>query len=63
MMDCVHLFCYVEMSDEASPEMTVSATVESILVLLGRLKAQRVMLFPYVHLASDLGCPGTSRWI
>ena len=63
MADCVLLFCCVEKSDEASPEMTVSATVESIRVRLGRLKAQRVMLFPYAHLASDLGCPGISQWI
>jgi hypothetical protein len=21
------------------------------------------MLFPYAHLASDLGCPGVSQWI
>lgn len=63
MADCVLLFCCVEKSDEASPEMTVSATVENIRVRLGRLKAQRVMLFPYAHLASDLGCPGISQWI
>lgn len=63
MTDCVLLFCCVEKSDEISPEATVTATVESILVRLGRLKAKRVMLFPYAHLASDLGCPGISQWI
>ncbi|MDU9375985.1 hypothetical protein McpSp1_05690 [Methanocorpusculaceae archaeon Sp1] len=63
MLDCVLLFCCVEKSDEVNPELTVSATVESICVRLGRLKAKRVMLFPYAHLASDLGCPGISQWI
>ncbi|MDV0442823.1 threonyl-tRNA synthetase editing domain-containing protein [Methanorbis rubei] len=63
MLDCVLLFCCVEKSDEVNPEVTVSATVESICVRLGRLKAKRVMLFPYAHLASDLGCPGISQWI
>jgi threonyl-tRNA synthetase len=63
MEDCVLLFASVEKSDEISPELTVSATVDSILVRLGRLGAKRVMLFPYAHLASDLGCPGISQWI
>ncbi len=63
MLNGVLLFCCVEKSDEVNPELTVTATVESILVRLGRLKAQRVMLFPYAHLASELGCPGISQWI
>jgi threonyl-tRNA synthetase len=63
MQDGVLLFCCVEKSDELNPEATVLEAVDSILIRAGRLKAQRVLLFPYAHLASDLGCPGISRWI
>ncbi len=63
MQDCVLLFCCVEKSDELNPDETVRSTVESIMVRLGRLKARRVMVFPYAHLAADLGCPGISQWI
>lgn len=63
MENCVLLFASVEKSDELSPELTVSATVDSIKLRLSRLGATRVMLFPYAHLASDLGCPGVSQWI
>lgn len=63
MKDYVLLFCCVEKPDEVRPETTVTATVESILVRLGRLKARWVMLFPYAYLASDLGCPGISQLI
>jgi len=63
MEDCVLLFASVDKLDEISPELTVSAMVDSIMVRLGRLGAKRVMLFPYAHLASDFGCPGVSQWI
>ncbi|MDD4423457.1 MULTISPECIES: threonyl-tRNA synthetase editing domain-containing protein [Methanocorpusculum] len=63
MENCVLLFASVEKSDELSPELTVTSTVESIKLRLSRLGATRVMLFPYAHLACDLGCPGVSQWI
>jgi threonyl-tRNA synthetase len=63
MENCVLLFASVEKLDEISPELTVSAAVDSIMIRLGRLGAKRVMLFPYAHLVSDLGCPGISQWI
>ncbi len=63
MENCVLLFATVEKSDERSPELTVTSTVESVRLRLSRLGVKRVMLFPYAHLASDLGCPGVSQWI
>lgn len=63
MENCVLLFATVEKSDEVTPELTVASTVESVKLRLSRLGATRVMLFPYAHLASDLGCPGVSQWI
>lgn len=63
MENAVLLFMCVEKSDEISPEVIVNSSVESIKIRLLRLGAKKVMLFPYAHLASELGCPGISLWI
>ena len=63
LKDCVLLFTCVEKSDEISPETTVQRAVLAIQKRMKNLGASRIMVFPYAHLASDLGCPGISLWI
>lgn len=58
--NCVLLFTCVEKRDEESPETVVSNAVSAIRKRMQTLGASRVMIFPYAHLASDLGCPGIS---
>ena len=61
--NCVLLFTCVEKADEISPEGVVRNAVPAIQKRMKNLGASRVMIFPYAHLASDLGCPGVSLWI
>ena len=61
--NCVLLFTCVEKRDEESPETVVCNAVSAIRKRMQTLGASRVMIFPYAHLASDLGCPGISLWI
>ncbi len=61
--NCVLLFTCVEKADEKNPEQTAKAAVEAIEKRMKTLGASRVMVFPYAHLASDLGCPGISLWL
>ena len=57
MDDCVVLFCCVEKLDEKNPEYVISSAKKNVLARLARLKADRVMIYPYAHLASALGSP------
>ena len=61
--NCVLLFTCVEKSDEISPETAAQEATHAIQKRMKNLGASRIMVFPYAHLASDLGCPGISLWI
>ena len=61
--NCVLLSTCVEKIDEVNPMQSVEKAAELILKRLQTLGAKKVMVFPYAHLSSELGCPGISLWI
>jgi threonyl-tRNA synthetase len=60
MDECVVLFCCVEKLDEKNPDQVVRGAFSGVLERLGKLKVNRVMIYPYAHLASSLGQPGVA---
>ena len=54
LQDGLVVFSTVEKGDEASPENTASNAAASIEEVLGWLKTNRVMIYPYAHLSTDL---------
>jgi len=54
LQDGLVVFTTVEKGDEASPENTASNAAASIEEVLGWLKTNRVMIYPYAHLSNDL---------
>lgn len=50
-------FMAVEKADEANPDKTVEKTVAEIEKVAGQVKTNRIMLYPYAHLSSDLSSP------
>jgi len=57
MEEALTAFIAVEKPDEANPQNTIDKGVESILKMAGQVKANRVMLYPYAHLSSNLSSP------
>lgn len=57
MQDCVVLFCCIEKLDEINPPQVIGSAKNGILLRLEKLKATRVMIFPYAHLTSTLSSP------
>ena len=57
MDDCVVLFCCVEKLDEKNPQYVIANATKNVHARLARLKADRVMIYPYAHLTSALGSP------
>lgn len=55
MDDCVVLFCCVEKLDERNPSYVVANAKKNIVDRLSKLKANRVLIYPYAHLTSTLG--------
>lgn len=55
--DCVVLLSSVEKLDEVNPQKVVEAAKKDVLQWLARLKATRVMIFPFAHLTSTLSSP------
>jgi len=53
-------FMAVESVDEAKPAETVKRAVAEIEKVAGQVKAERIMLYPYAHLSSDLSSPKTA---
>src|SRR5713226_7534765 len=47
-------FCTVEKGDEQSPEQTANNAATSIEEVLGWLKTNRVLVYPYAHLSTSL---------
>jgi len=54
LQDGLVVFTTVEKGDETSPEITASNAAASIEEVLGWLKTNRVMIYPYAHLSTDL---------
>ncbi|MGA9138975.1 MAG: threonyl-tRNA synthetase editing domain-containing protein [Methanocella sp.] len=55
--DCVVLLSSVERLDEVNPGLVIESAKKDILQWLARLKATRVMIFPFAHLTSTLSSP------
>jgi threonyl-tRNA synthetase len=54
LQDGLVVFTTVEKGDETSPENTATNAAASIEEVLGWLKTNRVMIYPYAHLSTDL---------
>src|SRR2546428_3663891 len=52
LQDGLVVFTTVEKGDEASPENTATNAADSIEEVLGWLKTNRVMIYPYAHLST-----------
>jgi hypothetical protein len=57
MEDCLVVFASIEKLDELDAAGVTSAAKNSIVDVLGKLKEDRVMLFPFAHLTSTLSSP------
>lgn len=57
MEDCLVVFSCVEKLDEINVPEVAEAAKNSIVDVLGKLKENRVMLFPFAHLTSTLSSP------
>ncbi len=57
MDDCVVLFSCVEKQDEADPVRVADGAAREAVRRLGMLKVKKAVVFPFAHLASDLGRP------
>lgn len=60
MDDCVVLLTSVEKLDECSPPKVIESAVKEVLLRLDKLKARRVMIFPFAHLTSTLSSPAVA---
>ncbi|MCK5773943.1 MAG: threonine--tRNA ligase [Thermoplasmata archaeon] len=63
MEDCLVVFCTVEKSDVKFKDEVVSGCLREITSVAATLKTEKVMLYPYAHLSSDLGTPGDAKEI
>ena len=63
MEDCVVLLSSVEKLDEVNPPRVIEAAVKEVLIRLEKLKAKRVMIFPFAHLTSTLSSPAVALQI
>jgi threonyl-tRNA synthetase len=54
LQDGLVVFTTVEKGDEQSPENTATNAAASVEEVLGWLKTNRVMIYPYAHLSTDL---------
>jgi len=55
--DCVVLLSSVEKLDEVNPALVAESAGKEVLLWLDKLKATRVMIFPFAHLTSTLSSP------
>jgi threonyl-tRNA synthetase len=60
MEDCVVLLSSVEKLDEVNPGLVATSAREYVLQWLAKLKATRVMIFPFAHLTSTLSSPAVA---
>ena len=57
MDDCLVVFTSVEKLDELNAPGVTEAAKNGILDVMGKLKENRIMLFPFAHLTSTLSSP------
>ena len=55
--EALTVFIAVESVDEPNPDDAVKRVVEEIDKVAAQVKAERIMLYPYAHLSSDLSSP------
>jgi threonyl-tRNA synthetase len=55
--ECLVTFCTVEKCDEPSPEEISKYAARVIMDQVNMVKAERIALYPYAHLASELASP------
>src|SRR5665647_1024924 len=54
-------FTTVEKQDQENLEEVAELAVKNLLDILTKVKAERVMLYPYAHLSSELSDPETGK--
>jgi len=57
LQDCLVMLSSGERLDEVNPGLVVETAKREIVGLLGKLKANRVMIFSFAHLTSTLSSP------
>ncbi len=57
MEQCMVFLSCIEKQDEANPEEIIGRAKVSIIKRMDQVKAKDLMIFPYAHLAPDLGSP------
>ena len=57
MDDNLTAFVAVESVDEKDPEGSIKKATETIREVMSQVNTNRVMLYPYAHLSSDLASP------
>ena len=55
------IFVAVEKSDETSQKKSVDELVSNVLDLKDKVKAERIVLYPYAHLSSSLAAPDFAK--
>ncbi len=60
MEEGVVLFCCSEKIDENNPNNVIENATFEILKRLEKIKAKKVMVYPYAHFTSDLSSPETA---
>ncbi|MCD6248545.1 MAG: threonine--tRNA ligase [Hadesarchaea archaeon] len=56
-------FAAVEREDEANPERVADKASREILEVFEKVKAERVVLYPYAHLSQDLAAPDVATQV
>ncbi len=57
MKDCLVVFSSVEKRDESNVEGTVDEFVKQVKDIIKQLKTDKIVIYPYAHLSSDLASP------
>lgn len=60
MEEALTAFIAVETYDEEDPLATVESAADEIRRMVENVKAERIMLYPYAHLSSELAKPGVA---
>ena len=60
MEEALTAFIAVETYDEEDPLTTVESAADEIRRMVENVKAERIMLYPYAHLSSELAKPGVA---
>src|SRR5512144_238931 len=60
MEDALTAFVAVEKPDESGPGEVIGKGIDAITNVAGQVKANKIMLYPYAHLSSQLSAPKTA---